>query len=193
MDPKQSSREEYDNETDHSCKAARHDTVLRTFLLSERGIPASSIPLSSYTLLVKMRRRSGPRRTEAGLTNEMIGDYTDIRNLAGGLQMPIYEYECLDCGKVFEIFQKISDEPLKECRECKGRVNRLISLCSFQLKGTGWYVTDYKSSASSASGNGSQRGDKKESKSEEKSETKTETKPETKTETAKSESTGGAT
>jgi putative FmdB family regulatory protein len=112
--------------------------------------------------------------------------------------MPIYEYECLDCGKLFEIFQKISDEPLKECRECKGRLNRLISRCSFQLKGTGWYVTDYKSPASGSSGNGgAQGGDKKEAKAEEKSETKTETKSETKTETkadtAKSEATGGTT
>jgi putative FmdB family regulatory protein len=46
--------------------------------------------------------------------------------------MPIYEYECLDCGKKFEIFQKMSEGPLKECNVCKGRLNRLISLCSFQ-------------------------------------------------------------
>jgi putative FmdB family regulatory protein len=114
--------------------------------------------------------------------------------------MPIYEYECLDCGKHFEIFQKMSDESLKECRVCKGRLNRLISMCSFQLKGTGWYVTDYKSPASSASGNGGQRADTKETKetkSEEKSEpraeTKTEAKTETKTDTAKSEVSGGTT
>jgi putative FmdB family regulatory protein len=103
--------------------------------------------------------------------------------------MPIYEYECLDCGKGFEIFQKISEEPLKECRECSGRLNRLISMCSFQLKGTGWYVTDYKSSGSG--GNGGQV--KKESKSEEKSDSKVETKSETKAETAKTEATGGTT
>jgi putative FmdB family regulatory protein len=108
--------------------------------------------------------------------------------------MPIYEYECLDCGKCFEIFQKISDEPLKECRACKGRLNRLISMCSFQLKGTGWYVTDYKSAASSASGNGGQRPETKEAKekkSEEKSEPKIETKTETKANTAKGEASGG--
>ncbi len=103
--------------------------------------------------------------------------------------MPIYEYECLDCGKVFEIFQKISEEPLKECRECKGHLNRLISQCSFQLKGTGWYVTDYKSAASSARGNGGKQGEKK----EEKSETVAESKSETKTETTKSETAGGTT
>jgi putative FmdB family regulatory protein len=96
---------------------------------------------------------------------------------------------------MFEIFQKISDEPLKECRECNGRLNRLISMCSFQLKGTGWYVTDYKSGASSSSGNGGQRGDRKEPKSDGVSETKTDTKVETKTEskteTIKSETAGG--
>ncbi len=101
--------------------------------------------------------------------------------------MPIYEYECLDCGKVFEIFQKISEEPLKECKECKGRLNRLISQCSFQLKGTGWYVTDYKSAASSARGNGGRHGEKK----EEKKETAAESTSETKTETTKSETAGG--
>lgn len=58
--------------------------------------------------------------------------------------MPIYEYKCESCGKYFEIFQKISDPPLTECKFCKGRLNKLISNCSFQLKGNGWYVTDYK-------------------------------------------------
>jgi len=58
--------------------------------------------------------------------------------------MPIYEYQCEHCGKQFEIFQKIADPPLTECRVCKGRLNKLISQCSFHLKGTGWYVTDYK-------------------------------------------------
>ena len=102
--------------------------------------------------------------------------------------MPIYEYECLDCGKKFEIFQKMSEEPLKECKACAGRLNRLISRCSFQLKGTGWYVTDYKSPAASAKGNGAKQADTHEEKAPEKAETK----PETKSETAKSETTGGA-
>ncbi|MCS7280286.1 MAG: zinc ribbon domain-containing protein [Desulfobacterota bacterium] len=58
--------------------------------------------------------------------------------------MPIYEYRCLDCGKVFEIFQKITEEPLNTCRFCNGKVQKLISQCSFHLKGSGWYATDYK-------------------------------------------------
>jgi len=57
--------------------------------------------------------------------------------------MPIYEYRCRKCGKEFEVFQKITAPDLKECTFCKGPVTKLISLSSFSLKGTGWYVTDY--------------------------------------------------
>ncbi len=57
--------------------------------------------------------------------------------------MPIYEYQCLKCGEIFEAFQKITDEPLTQCKFCKGKVEKLISQSSFQLKGTGWYLTDY--------------------------------------------------
>jgi putative FmdB family regulatory protein len=105
--------------------------------------------------------------------------------------MPIYEYECLDCGKNFEIFQKISEDPLTVCRDCKGRLNRLISMCSFQLKGTGWYVTDYKSSGTSTGKSNGSSAEKKETSSESDSGTKTETKAETKSEpvAAKSEAT----
>ncbi len=105
--------------------------------------------------------------------------------------MPIYEYECTSCGKVFEIFQKIVDEPLKECLHCKGHVHRLISNCSFQLKGSGWYVTDYKSPVEAARGNGGKKAEAKEEKTEEKKESKVETKAETTT--AKSEAAGSAT
>ena len=57
--------------------------------------------------------------------------------------MPIYEYKCRKCGKQFEVMQGITDDMVKECKFCKGPVDKLISLSSFQLKGTGWYVTDY--------------------------------------------------
>ncbi len=57
--------------------------------------------------------------------------------------MPIYEYQCTKCGEVFEAFQKISDKPLTQCRFCNSRVEKLISQSSFQLKGSGWYLTDY--------------------------------------------------
>jgi len=56
--------------------------------------------------------------------------------------MPIYEYECGKCG-TFEATQKITDRALTRCPTCKGKVKKLISNTSFQLKGTGWYVTDY--------------------------------------------------
>lgn len=59
--------------------------------------------------------------------------------------MPIYEYECLECEKTFEIMQKFSDEPLRICPECNGQLKKLISNTSFVLKGNGWYVTDYAS------------------------------------------------
>jgi putative FmdB family regulatory protein len=63
--------------------------------------------------------------------------------------VPIYEYECTKCGEVFEAFQKITDEPLSECKFCKSPVEKLISQSSFQLKGSGWYLTDYARKSSS--------------------------------------------
>ncbi len=100
--------------------------------------------------------------------------------------MPIYEYECSKCGKQFEVFQKITEDPLTKCKFCEGRVRRLISQCSFQLKGTGWYVTDYKHGGSTSSGNGSKT--TKEEKQETKSETaKSETAKTAKTETPRTE------
>lgn len=57
--------------------------------------------------------------------------------------MPIYEYKCRKCGKQFEAFQGITEPELKSCKFCKGKVHKLVSLSSFSLKGSGWYVTDY--------------------------------------------------
>lgn len=70
--------------------------------------------------------------------------------------MPIYEYECGECGK-FELIQKFSDEPIKECPRCKdiGKqtvVRKVLSLSSFHLKGGGWYKTDYSSGSNDSSG-----------------------------------------
>jgi putative FmdB family regulatory protein len=59
--------------------------------------------------------------------------------------MPFYEYKCNKCDHQTEIFQKISDPPIKRCELCNGRMKRLISQTTFHLKGTGWYVTDYAS------------------------------------------------
>jgi putative FmdB family regulatory protein len=58
--------------------------------------------------------------------------------------VPIYEYQCTNCGRTLEVMQKITDEPLQKCPSCKGLLRRLISQTSFQLKGSGWYATDYK-------------------------------------------------
>ncbi len=69
--------------------------------------------------------------------------------------MPIYEYECSDCGCMTEAWQKITDAPLEKCEECGGRLKRLISQSTFHLKGTGWYVTDY---ASKSTGGGKDKG-----------------------------------
>jgi putative FmdB family regulatory protein len=58
--------------------------------------------------------------------------------------MPIYEYLCNACGHEFEEWQKISDVPVRTCPSCgKRKVERLVSLSAFHLKGSGWYVTDY--------------------------------------------------
>ena len=59
--------------------------------------------------------------------------------------MPIYEYKCGACGHTFEAFQKMVDDPLKECPECKKlELKKLISASAFRLKGDGWYETDFK-------------------------------------------------
>tara|TARA_Y100001970_G_scaffold291086_1_gene427008 strand:+ start:1483 stop:1710 length:228 start_codon:yes stop_codon:yes gene_type:complete len=60
--------------------------------------------------------------------------------------MPIYEYKCNKCNKVFEHFQNISDDPLKTCVLCgkKNSVTKIISPSGFRLKGSGWYETDFK-------------------------------------------------
>ena len=59
--------------------------------------------------------------------------------------MPIYEYQCTGCHQQFDLIQKMSDEPIKQCPEClQETVVRLISAPNFQLKGSGWYATDFK-------------------------------------------------
>ena len=96
--------------------------------------------------------------------------------------MPIYEYECQKCG-TFEATQRITENPLSKCPTCKGKVKKLISNTSFQLKGTGWYITDYARKGKDASKENGSSSSSSESKSETK-EAKSETK-ESKTETKK--------
>lgn len=65
--------------------------------------------------------------------------------------MPLYEYECNQCGKIVEVLQKISEKPLERCEHCSGSLHKIVSQSSFHLKGTGWYVTDYKSKPGTSS------------------------------------------
>jgi len=59
--------------------------------------------------------------------------------------MPTYEYQCRACGHLFEEFQKMSDAPLEDCPSCQTKdVQKLLSPAGFQLKGTGWYATDFR-------------------------------------------------
>ena len=59
--------------------------------------------------------------------------------------MPTYEYKCLECGYLFEMFQKMNDEPTNECPKCKGKVKRLPGKGAGTIfKGSGFYHTDYK-------------------------------------------------
>src|SRR5262249_6804997 len=89
--------------------------------------------------------------------------------------MPIYEYRCEKCGD-FEQTQRISDPPLDRCPDCRRKVRRLISNTSFQLKGSGWYVTDYaRAGRNAGKENGKDSAKESSETSAGKSETKTET------------------
>ena len=85
--------------------------------------------------------------------------------------MPIYEYECDNCGHEFEIMRKLSDEPLSACPSCgKSGLRKIISKVAFRLKGTGWYETDFKTKPTEAKS--SESGESGESGQTEKKETK---------------------
>jgi putative FmdB family regulatory protein len=63
--------------------------------------------------------------------------------------MPIYEYRCGECGFQKEFLQRMNDAPLSDCPECgKAALIKLLSAAGFQLKGTGWYVTDFRDNKS---------------------------------------------
>ncbi len=68
--------------------------------------------------------------------------------------MPLYEYQCEECGLKFEVRQKFSDTPLDTCRECGGKAKKLISQTAFTLKGGGWYQEGYTSAKSCSTANG---------------------------------------
>lgn len=68
--------------------------------------------------------------------------------------MPIYEYECSACGHRLDVLQKMSDQPLTDCPVChKSALQKLVSPAGFQLKGTGWYATDFRDKGKKAASN----------------------------------------
>jgi putative FmdB family regulatory protein len=88
--------------------------------------------------------------------------------------MPIYEYRCASCGFQSEYLQKVSDPPRSVCPECgKATFNKLVTAAGFQLKGSGWYATDFKGKGAAPKKEGAEAktddakpaGDVKESKS----------------------------
>src|ERR1041384_7040041 len=93
--------------------------------------------------------------------------------------MPIYGYQCEKCG-TFETTQRITDKALTKCPTCKGKVKKLISNTSFQLKGTGWYITDYARKGKSDNGSSSKSESKSSSATKSESKSSSETKSETK-------------
>jgi putative FmdB family regulatory protein len=96
--------------------------------------------------------------------------------------MPIYEYRCSSCGHQQEFLQKLSDAPVTVCTACgKPTFSKMLTAAGFQLKGSGWYATDFKTK-SPAPKTESKGAPKEESKGEAKSETKSESKSETKSE-----------
>ncbi|MEY4730251.1 MAG: hypothetical protein RL020_1409 [Pseudomonadota bacterium] len=91
--------------------------------------------------------------------------------------MPIYEYRCSSCGMQKDFLQKMSDPLLTDCPACngKGTLNKMLSAAGFQLKGSGWYASDFKTKPAAAAATTT---------AETKADVKTETKTETKTEAA---------
>ena len=84
--------------------------------------------------------------------------------------MPIYEYKCQSCGHYFEVLQRISEEPLSACPECKkNTLKKLVSAPNFRLKGQGWYETDFKKdNQKNLAGNKEEEKSSKDKKSDEK-------------------------
>jgi len=117
--------------------------------------------------------------------------------------MPIYEYRCAKCGFQDEYLQKLSEAPLTVCPSCgKAKFEKQLSAAGFQLKGSGWYATDFKGGGKPAAAKGEAKSEaapeskgeaKAESKAEPKAESKAAAKSEAKSDSAKAEKTPAST
>ena len=99
--------------------------------------------------------------------------------------MPIYEYRCSKCGFQDEYLQKVSEPPLKVCPSCgKSTFEKQLSAAGFQLKGSGWYATDFKGGSKPAADAAAAKGEaKSEAKADAKADTKSDAKPDAKPDT----------
>ncbi|HEX4596745.1 MAG TPA: FmdB family zinc ribbon protein [Burkholderiaceae bacterium] len=69
--------------------------------------------------------------------------------------MPIYAYKCSSCGFAQDVLQKVSDAPLTQCPQCEtGTFAKQLTAAGFQLRGSGWYATDFKNGSSKNNGAG---------------------------------------
>ena len=99
--------------------------------------------------------------------------------------MPIYEYRCSSCGFQKEYLQKMTDPVMSVCPECKSQTfSKMLTAAGFQLKGSGWYATDFKNPKPAAKSGGKDKSDTKtDAKSDAKSDAKPDAKSDAKTDT----------
>ena len=107
--------------------------------------------------------------------------------------MPLYEYRCSACGHQQEFLQKWSDEPLTVCTSCgKPTFQKMLTAAGFQLKGSGWYATDFKNGGSKPAAKTDAKAEgKADAKGEAKSEAKSDGKAEGGTTAPKASGSGG--
>jgi putative FmdB family regulatory protein len=90
--------------------------------------------------------------------------------------MPTYEYRCKSCGHELEVQQSFTDDPLNECPECAGELRKVFGNIAVTFKGSGFYKTDSRSTASSSSSSETKSDTKTDTKTDSTSDKKTETK-----------------
>jgi putative FmdB family regulatory protein len=93
------------------------------------------------------------------LTPEKLVYIITRKGFCKEVNLPLYEYECTQCGQRTEKIRKFSDPPLTKCEKCGGKLKQLLSRSAIQFKGKGWYVTDYArkpatANSAATSGNG---------------------------------------